>query len=81
VKGPYGTVRHRFYAFAIAALWATPALSVDRLLLNVLFTGWILFGASLEERDLLADFGEDYAHYRESVADVYATLMEDTNEG
>ncbi len=49
------------------ALWATPALPVDRLLLNVLFTGWILLGAGLEERDLLADFGEDYAHYRESV--------------
>ena len=67
VKGPYGIVRHPFYAFAIVALWATPALSVDRLLLNVLFTGWILLGANLEERDLLADFGEDYARYRESV--------------
>ncbi len=67
VKGPYGIVRHPFYAFAIVALWATPALSIDRLLLNVLFTGWILLGASLEERDLLADFGEDYANYRESV--------------
>jgi methanethiol S-methyltransferase len=67
VKGPYGLVRHPFYAFAIVALWATPALSVDRLLLNVLFTGWILLGASLEERDLQADFGEEYAHYRESV--------------
>ncbi len=67
VRGPYGIVRHPFYAFAIVALWATPAPSVDRLLLNVLFTGWILLGASLEERDLLADFGEDYARYRESV--------------
>jgi methanethiol S-methyltransferase len=67
VKGPYGLVRHPFYAFGIVALWATPALSVDRLLLNVLFTGWILLGASLEERDLHADFGEEYAHYRESV--------------
>jgi protein-S-isoprenylcysteine O-methyltransferase Ste14 len=37
------------------------------LLLNVLFTGWILLGASLEERDLLADFGDGYANYRESV--------------
>lgn len=67
VKGPYGIVRHPFYAFAIVALWATPALSVDRVLLNLLFTGWILLGASLEERDLRAEFGEDYAHYRESV--------------
>ncbi len=67
VKGPYGLVRHPFYAFAIVALWATPVLSIDRLLLNVLFTGWIVAGASLEERDLLADFGEDYARYRQAV--------------
>ncbi len=67
VKGPYGIVRHPFYAFGIVALWATPVFSADRLLLNVLFTGWILLGASLEERDLLADFGENYVRYRESV--------------
>ncbi len=67
VKGPYGLVRHPFYAFAIVALWATPVLSTDRLLLNVLFTGWIVVGASLEERDLLAEFGDDYASYRKAV--------------
>lgn len=67
IKGPYAIVRHPFYAAGIVALWATPFLSVDRLLLNVLFTGWILLGATLEERDLLACFGDDYAHYRKSV--------------
>ncbi len=67
VSGPYGLVRHPFYALAIVALWATPVLSLDRLLLNVLFTGWILLGAHLEERDLLGDFGEDYASYGRAV--------------
>ncbi len=67
IKGAYGVVRHPFYAFAIVVLWATPLLSVDRLLLNVLFTWWILLGASLEERDLLAEFGEDYASYSKTV--------------
>jgi methanethiol S-methyltransferase len=66
VQGPYRIVRHPFYAAGIVALWATPLLSLDRLLLNVLFTGWILLGANLEERDLLARFGEDYALYRQS---------------
>lgn len=65
--GPYRYVRHPFYAFALLALWATPVLSVDRLLLNALFTGWIVLGASLEERDLLAEFGESYGTYRRSV--------------
>ncbi len=67
VNGPYALVRHPFYAFAIVALWATPVLSMDRLLLNVLFTGWIVLGASLEECDLLAEFGEAYALYRQEV--------------
>lgn len=67
VKGPYRLVRHPFYAVAIVALWATPVLSADRLLFNVLFTGWIVIGAYLEERDLLADFGETYVRYRSAV--------------
>ena len=67
VTGPYELVRHPFYALVIVALWATPALSLDRLLLNILFTGWILMGASLEERDLLAEFGQEYARYRQAV--------------
>ena len=66
-KGPYGVVRHPFYALIIVALWAAPVLSVDRLLLNVLFTCWILLGARLEERDLLTEFGEGYNSYRQAV--------------
>ncbi len=67
VDGPYGMVRHPFYAFGIVAVWATPVLSVDRLLFNCLFTGWIYLGARLEERDLLGEFGEHYAFYRKAV--------------
>jgi protein-S-isoprenylcysteine O-methyltransferase Ste14 len=67
VEGPYRFVRHPFYGLAIVALWSAPVLSLDRLVLNVLFTAWIVFGAVLEERDLLAEFGEDYRRYRRSV--------------
>ncbi len=67
IQGPYGLVRHPFYALIIVALWARPVLSLDRLLLNILFTAWIVLGASLEERDLLAEFGEEYARYRQAV--------------
>ncbi len=67
VKGPYRWVRHPFYALGIVAVWAGPALSLDRLLFNILFTGWIVLGAILEERDLIAAFGEDYRRYRREV--------------
>lgn len=67
IKGPYQLVRHPFYCFAIVALWASPVLSLDRLVLNCLFTAWIAFGAALEERDLVAEFGEDYKLYQRAV--------------
>jgi len=67
IEGPYRLVRHPFYSFAIVALWASPVLSLDRLVLNCLFTAWIVFGATLEERDLLAEFGEDYKLYQRAV--------------
>ncbi len=67
IVGPYRLVRHPFYAFGIVACWATPLLSLDRFLFNALFTSWIWLGATLEERDLLRVFGEDYAHYQKIV--------------
>lgn len=66
-QGLYGLVRHPFYALVIVALWAAPVFSLDRLLLNVLFTAWIVIGANLEERDLLVAFGEEYTRYRKAV--------------
>ncbi len=67
ITGPYRFLRHPFYACAIVAVWAAPLLTFDRLLFNVLFTVWIIVGAGLEERDLLAEFGEGYAGYRRAV--------------
>lgn len=67
IKGPYRIVRHPFYAFAIVALWATPVLSMDRMVLNVMFTIWIVVGATLEERDLVSEFGEPYRNYQRLV--------------
>jgi protein-S-isoprenylcysteine O-methyltransferase Ste14 len=66
VKGPYRWVRHPFYFLAIVLLWASPVASTDRLLLNALFTIWIVLGARWEERDLIAAFGDAYrVHQRE----------------
>jgi len=44
-----------------------PDLSLDRLLFNVLWSVWIVLGAYFEERDLVADFGEEYRQYQKSV--------------
>ncbi|MCF8062071.1 MAG: isoprenylcysteine carboxylmethyltransferase family protein [Deltaproteobacteria bacterium] len=67
VRGPYRWVRHPLYLFTLVLLWSCPDLTADRLLLNVLWSGWIVLATRLEERDLEAVFGESYRRYRREV--------------
>lgn len=66
-RGPYRYVRHPLYLFMLLLIWSTPRLSTDQLLFNVLWTAWVIVGTRLEERDLLADFGQHYRQYQLSV--------------
>lgn len=67
VRGPYRWVRHPLYSFVLVMIWSYPNLTVDRVLFNVLWTVWIVFGAVLEERDLVAEFGDRYRVYQSNV--------------
>ncbi len=67
VRGPYRFVRHPLYGLFIVLAWTSPDVSTDRLLFNVLFTGWLLIGTVLEERDLLAQIGDPYREYQRTV--------------
>jgi len=67
ISGPYRWVRHPLYFFVLLMIWSNPYLTLDRLLFNVLWTVWIYIGAMLEERDLVADFGEAYREYKRKV--------------
>lgn len=66
-RGAYLWVRHPLYLFMMLAMWSYPALQADRLLFNGLWTIWIVIGAFLEERDLVAEFGETYREYQRQV--------------
>ena len=63
----YGVVRHPLYVGWMIAFWATPTMTATHLVFAVLMTVYILIAIPLEERDLLAHFGEKYAQYRRSV--------------
>lgn len=67
IRGPYRWVRHPLYFFVLLLIWCCPDVTVDRLLFNVLFTAWIVFGTLLEERDLVAEFRETYPDYQRKV--------------
>ncbi len=67
VRGPYRWVRHPLYLSALLMIWSYPDLTLDRLLLNLLFTVWVIVATLLEERDLVAVYGEEYRSYQRKV--------------
>ncbi len=67
VQGAYRWVRHPLYLVVLLMIWSYPVLTIDRLLFNMLWTIWIVIGAVLEERDLIAEFGDDYREYQRNV--------------
>ena len=67
VRGTYRWVRHPLYFFSLLMIWALVSVTPDRLLFNGLWTLWIIIGAMLEERDLVASFGDNYRNYQRNV--------------
>ena len=66
-RGPYRWVRHPLYLSALLMIWSYPDLTLDRLLLNLSFTAWVIAGTLLEERNLVATFGKEYRDYQREV--------------
>jgi protein-S-isoprenylcysteine O-methyltransferase Ste14 len=67
VEGPFRWVRHPLYACILALLWIRPEMMADGLVLSMLWSAWIVVGTMLEERDLVADFGDTYRRYQQQV--------------
>jgi protein-S-isoprenylcysteine O-methyltransferase Ste14 len=63
----YARVRHPLYIGWTIAFWATPTMTAGHLLFAGVMTGYMALAAIVEERDLIAHFGQHYLDYRRRV--------------
>lgn len=66
-SGVYRLVRHPLYLFSLLVMWPMPIMTDTLLTFNLAATVYLLVGSQLEERRLLALFGQEYAEYRQRV--------------
>lgn len=77
----YKHIRHPLYLGWFLTFWATPDMTVGRLLIAVVTTAYILVAIVFEERDLSTLLGREYRAYRERTPMFVPRLGRGTREG
>ncbi len=67
IPGAYRVMRHPVYLAFLGQVWLTPVMTLDRVLLTTVFTGYILLGSYLKDRRLLFYLGDIYRAYQARV--------------
>ncbi len=66
-SGISSVIRHPWYLALLLLIWARP-LDPSVIVLNAVFSVYIVIGAFLEERKLVREFGEKYRDYQQRVS-------------
>ncbi len=66
-SGILGITRHPWYLAAILFIWARQ-LDVSAILVNIILSAYLIVGTYLEEKKLIAEFGEQYMTYQDRVS-------------
>lgn len=67
MNGLYKFVRHPLYSAGLLFMWCSPIMTTNSFFISFCLTIYIVIGAKLEERKLVAEFGEIYEDYRLNV--------------
>ena len=73
-RAMYQYVRHPIQTGVVIGVWATPMMSVNQLILSIGFSVYIVIGLWFEERDLIAEHGEEYLKYRDQVGKLFPKM-------
>ena len=65
-SGVLGVTRHPWYAGAIALLWSSD-MNGARLVTNIVLTTYLIVGTYIEEKKLIAEYGDEYREYQKRV--------------
>jgi protein-S-isoprenylcysteine O-methyltransferase Ste14 len=74
VRALYRIVRHPLASGLLLGLWAAPTMTVSHAVFAGGMSAYIVIGTRLEERDLVAAFGERYAEYAREVPRFFPRL-------
>lgn len=74
IDGLYAVVRHPLYLFSLLFIWPMPVMTIGLLAFNVGVTLYVVIGSRLEERRLVAAFGEPYVEYQRRVPWLFPKL-------
>lgn len=65
--GPFGIVRHPIYLGWVLMVFGTQTMTTSRLLFAVVSTVYLIIAIPLEERSLVAAFGDKYRTYQQQM--------------